>query len=79
MTCVSDASAIGRATAHLYECFSTDSDDLWRRPDLTPRDRSLVTASRRSQIAEAFTHVGFYAGWGRAIRAMTLVAKTLTK
>jgi len=77
-------------------------DDLWRRPDLTPRDRSLVTVAAlaamgdddqldfylhraiesgltRGQIAEALTHVGFYAGWGKATRAMMAVAKTLTK
>ena len=77
-------------------------DDLWRRPDLTPRDRGLVTVAAlaamgdddqldfylhraiesgltRAQIAEAFTHVGFYAGWGKATRAMTVVARTFTK
>jgi 4-carboxymuconolactone decarboxylase len=77
-------------------------DDLWRRPDLTPRDRSLVTIAalaamgdndqlefylRRGiesgltgvQITEAVTHIGFYAGWGRATKAMTAVARTLGK
>jgi 4-carboxymuconolactone decarboxylase len=76
--------------------------DLWRRPDLTPRDRSLVTIAAlaamgdddqlevylrlgiesgltRAQITEAMTHLGFYAGWGRATRAMTAVARTLGK
>ena len=61
-------------------------DDLWRRSDLTVRDRSLVTIAAvaamgdddqleiylhrglesgltRDQIAEAVTHLGFYAGW----------------
>jgi len=75
-------------------------DDLWRRPDLTPRDRSLVTIAAlaamgdddqlefylrrgiesgltRAQITEALTHLGFYAGWGRAAKAMTAVARTL--
>ena len=75
-------------------------DDLWRRSDLSVRDRSLVTIvalaamddadqlpfylSRgidggltRTQIAEAFTHLGFYAGWGRATKAMTAIARTL--
>ena len=64
-------------------------DDLWRRPDLTTRDRCLVTIAAvaamgdddqlevyvrrglesgltRPQIAEAVTHLGFYAGWHRA-------------
>ncbi len=77
-------------------------DDLWRRPDLSLRDRSLVTIValaamgdddqleayvRRGldsgltpgQIAEAVTHLGFYAGWPRATRAMTAVAKSLAR
>ncbi len=75
-------------------------DDLWRRSDLTPRDRNLVTivalagmgdddqldsylrrgiegGLTRAQIAEALTHLAFYAGWGKAIKAMKVVAKTL--
>ncbi len=75
-------------------------DDLWRRSDLTLRDRSLVTivalaalgdddqlefylrrgiecGLTRAQIAEALTHLGFYAGWSRATKAMTEVARTL--
>jgi 4-carboxymuconolactone decarboxylase len=77
-------------------------DDLWRRSDLTLRDRSLVTIAAlaamgdddqlevylrralesgltRAQIGEAVTHLGFYAGWGRATKAMTAVARTLSK
>lgn len=75
-------------------------DDLWRRSDLSPRDRSLVTITAlaamgdddqldvyvrralesgltRSQIAEAITHLGFYAGWPKATKAMTIVTKSL--
>ena len=75
-------------------------DDLWRRSDLAPRDRSLVTVAAltamgdveqlelhvrrglesgltREQIAEAITHVGFYAGWGKATAAMTALARIL--
>lgn len=72
-------------------------DDLWRRSDLSPRDRSLVTIAAlaamgdgdeqayvrrglesglsRAQIAEAMTHLGFYAGWGKATAAITAVAR----
>jgi 4-carboxymuconolactone decarboxylase len=73
-------------------------DDLWRRADLAPPDRSLVTIAalaatgetdqlefyvRRglevglthAQITEAITHLGFYAGWGRATSAMQVVAR----
>jgi len=75
-------------------------DDVWRRSDLSLRDRSLVTIAAlaamgdddqldsylrrglesgltRGQIAEAVTHLGFYAGWPRATKAMTAVTKSL--
>lgn len=75
-------------------------DDLWRRPDLSVRDRSLVTLAAlaamgdddmldfylrravesgltREQIAEAFTHLAFYAGWPKATRALAATARTL--
>jgi len=68
-------------------------NDLWRRSDLSVRDRSLVTIAAlaamgdddqldlylrrgldsgltRVQIAEALTHIGFYAGWPRATKAL---------
>jgi 4-carboxymuconolactone decarboxylase len=77
-------------------------DDLWRRSDLSLRDRSLVTivalaamgdddqldvylrrglegGLTRAQIAEALTHLGFYAGWPKATKAMTAVTRTLGK
>jgi 4-carboxymuconolactone decarboxylase len=75
-------------------------DDLWRRPDLSVRDRSLVTIAAlaamgdddqldfylrrglesglsRAQITEAVTHLGFYSGWSKATKAMTVVSRTL--
>jgi 4-carboxymuconolactone decarboxylase len=75
-------------------------DDLWRRADLTMRDRSLVTIAAlaamgdddqldvylrrgiesgltRAQIAEALTHLGFYAGWPKATKAITALSRTL--
>jgi len=77
-------------------------DDLWRRPDLSLRDRSLVTIAAlaamgddeeldvyvrrglesgltRSQITEALTHLGFYAGWPKATRALSALARSLGK
>jgi 4-carboxymuconolactone decarboxylase len=77
-------------------------DDLWRRSDLSVRDRSLVTIAAlaamgdddqldvylrrgvesgltRAQIAEALTHLGFYAGWPKATKAFAAVTKTLGK
>jgi 4-carboxymuconolactone decarboxylase len=75
-------------------------DGLWRRSDLSVRDRTLVTIAAlaamgdddqlefyarrgieggltRAQIAEALTHVGFYAGWARATGAIRAVSRTL--
>jgi 4-carboxymuconolactone decarboxylase len=77
-------------------------DDLWRRPDLSARDRSMVTIAAlaamgdddqldvylrrglesgltRAQIAETLTHLGFYAGWPKATKALTVVVRTLGK
>jgi 4-carboxymuconolactone decarboxylase len=77
-------------------------DDLWRRSDLSLRDRSLVTivalaamgdddqlefylrrgiesGLTRDQIAEAVTHMGFYAGWGKATKSMTAISRSLGK
>ncbi|KRE04365.1 carboxymuconolactone decarboxylase [Bosea sp. Root381] len=72
--------------------------DLWRRAELAPRDRSLVTmaaliaigqpeqlpfhANRamdngltRIEAAEVATHLGFYAGWPRAMSAVPVLEK----
>lgn len=75
-------------------------NDLWRRADLSVRDRSLVTLAAlagmgdddqldfylqravdsglsRGQIAEAFTHLAFYAGWPKAEKALAATAREL--
>lgn len=75
-------------------------DDLWRRSDLSLRDRSLVTIAAlsamgdddliepylkrgvesgltRAQIAEAITHLAFYAGWAKATNAMTVAQRVV--
>lgn len=39
--------------------------------------RGLESGLTREQIAEALTHLGFYAGWSRATKAMTATARTL--
>jgi len=76
--------------------------DLWRRSDLSRRDRSLVTIAalaamgddtllepylrtglevglKREDIAEALTHLAFYAGWPKATKALTQAARVLPK
>ncbi|TDW60549.1 carboxymuconolactone decarboxylase family protein [Kribbella pratensis] len=69
--------------------------DVWARPELSSRDRSLITCAAlvaggnteqlRSHLAraldngltetelkEAITHLAFYAGWPRAMSAITV-------
>jgi 4-carboxymuconolactone decarboxylase len=73
--------------------------DVWERPELSARDRSLATVAalvtngsteqltghlRRAkdngltetELVEAIVHLAFYAGWPRAMSALT-VAKTV--
>ena len=76
--------------------------ELWLRPDLAPRDRSLVTISslvasgqvaqlgghinigmnnglKQAEIAEALTHLAFYAGWPNVFSAMPVARETFEK
>jgi 4-carboxymuconolactone decarboxylase len=71
--------------------------DVWQRPDLSPRNRSLITVAAlmalgrdaqltghlhralnngltRDELAEAITHLAFYAGWPAAMSATTVLA-----
>jgi 4-carboxymuconolactone decarboxylase len=68
---------------------------VWTRPELSPRDRSLVTVASlttggntgqltfhlglarqhgvtEAELVEAITHLAFYAGWPKAMAAMTV-------
>lgn len=72
---------------------------VWERPGLSPRDRSLITVASlvaggnteqltfhlgyakkngltEQELIEAITHLAFYAGWPKAMSAMT-VARNL--
>jgi 4-carboxymuconolactone decarboxylase len=72
--------------------------DIWERPGLSKRDRSLVTVAAliamyrleqlpfhlrtaiengltREELAEAVTHLAFYAGWPAAASAVNLIDK----
>lgn len=74
-------------------------DEVWERPQLSKRDRSLVTVAAlltagnveqlnfhlafakqngatQEELVEAITHLAFYAGWPKAMSAMT-VAKNV--
>ena len=75
--------------------------DLWQRPDLTARDRSLVTTAAliaigqpeqlpfhtnramdngmsRDGMAAMLAHVAFYAGWPRAMSAVSVLDKVFS-
>lgn len=72
--------------------------DIWQRPQLALRDRSLITLAALAalgrtaqlpwhigfarqngvtddEIAEAFTHLAFYAGWPAAVSALSSLAE----
>jgi len=69
--------------------------DVWARPQLSPRDRSLITCAAlvtncsieqlrghlgrarqngltKTELKEMITHLAFYAGWPRAMSAISL-------
>lgn len=70
-------------------------DDVWNRPELAPRDRSLVVVAAlvtggdadqlrfhlgrarengltETELVEAITHLAFYAGWPKAVTAVSV-------
>jgi 4-carboxymuconolactone decarboxylase len=74
-------------------------DEVWERPQLSKRDRSLITVAAllaggnaeqlhfhlafakqngatEEELVEAITHLAFYAGWPKAMSAMS-IAKDL--
>jgi 4-carboxymuconolactone decarboxylase len=69
--------------------------DIWKRPELSPRDRSLITVAclisggnteqlrhhlgrakdnglTETELKEVIIHLAFYAGWPRAMSAITI-------
>jgi 4-carboxymuconolactone decarboxylase len=75
--------------------------DVWQRPGLTPRERSLATIAAltaggntaqlnwhipygiengltQEEIKEIFTHLAFYAGWPKAVTAMSIAKDHFT-
>ena len=69
--------------------------DVWARPELSPRDRSLITVASlitggsteqlrghlqrakdnglsETELKEVIVHLAFYAGWPRAMSAITV-------
>ncbi|HEV7257004.1 MAG TPA: carboxymuconolactone decarboxylase family protein [Bosea sp. (in: a-proteobacteria)] len=97
------AAAVNKSVAPIAPALADLTDrvlfgDLWRRAELAPRDRSLVTMAALIAIgqpeqlpfhanramdnglswieaAEVATHIGFYAGWPRAMSAVPVLEK----
>jgi 4-carboxymuconolactone decarboxylase len=74
---------------------------VWTRPELSPRDRSLITVAAltaagntgqltfhlslarqngvtEAELIEAIAHLAFYAGWPKAMSAMTVAKQVFT-
>ena len=72
--------------------------DVWKRSELSPKERSLVTVAAlttmgnpdqlvfhldlarqngntEDELIEAITHLAFYAGWPKAVAAMTVAKR----
>lgn len=75
--------------------------DVWARPELSPRDRSLITVAglisggnteqlsghlqrakdnglTETELKEVIIHMAFYAGWPKAMSAMTVAKRIFT-
>jgi 4-carboxymuconolactone decarboxylase len=69
--------------------------EVWKRPQLSPKERSLITVAAlitggnaeqltyhlqfardngatEEELIEAITHLAFYAGWPKAVSAMSV-------
>ena len=76
--------------------------DVWERPELSKRDRSLITVAgliaggnaeqlpfhvsrakenglTESELVETITHLAFYAGWPKAMSAITVAKEVFKK
>ncbi len=76
-------------------------DEVWERPELSKRDRSLITVAAllaggnidqlnfhlpyaldngvtERELVAAITHLAFYAGWPKAMSAMTVAKQVFT-
>src|SRR5215471_6079996 len=74
--------------------------DVWERPELSKRDRSLITVAAliaggnteqlpghlkrakdngltETELKEVITHLAFYAGWPRAMSAITVAKRVV--
>jgi 4-carboxymuconolactone decarboxylase len=77
-------------------------EDVWNRPELAARDRSLITVAAltaggdaeqlrfhlaraiengvsETELLEAITHLAFYAGWPKAMTAITVAKQVFER
>jgi 4-carboxymuconolactone decarboxylase len=77
-------------------------DDIWARPELAPRDRSLIVVAAlitngsteqlrghlarardngltETELKEVIIHLAFYAGWPRAMSAVTVAREVFAQ
>jgi len=95
--------AVGDIAPHLAELTNDVLfGDVWARPELSPRDRSLVVVSAltalyrtselkshiriglqngltKEEIAEAITHMAFYACWPCAVNAVRVAREVFAE
>ena len=73
-----DVRAVSPALEHYTKV--TLLDGLWKRAELSPRDRSITTVAAliaRIQTTEFGFHLAFYAGWGNAMAAIAVAQDIL--
>ncbi|MET1044923.1 MAG: carboxymuconolactone decarboxylase family protein [Microbacteriaceae bacterium] len=103
MTENSNESAMQRMFGDFAPKFTSLTDDVlfgdvWARPELSPRDRSLITVAgllagdnieqlefhlplaktngvTETELQETIIHLAFYAGWPKAVSAMTIAKR----
>lgn len=79
-----------RAVSPALERFTREDiqGEVWKRPGLSPRDRSIVTlatliarngmaAMPAHEAGEVISHIAFYAGWPNAFSAATAAKSVL--
>lgn len=49
-------------------------EQVWEDPALFPRGWTLITGGRSEQLALRGHHMAFYAGWPKAMSALTAAA-----
>lgn len=103
MSDISEPSAMKKLMGDFAPAFVALTDDvlfgeMWERPELPKRDRSLITVAglvmggnteqleahlrlamtnglSEAELTEVITHLAFYAGWPKAVSALTIAKR----